>query len=55
MVIIDVNNTITEYNTHWMGSSADIRIENYRSDFGISDATRAQEHNIKPEAFLHYV
>lgn len=28
MVIIDVNNTITEYNTHWMGSSADIRIEN---------------------------
>lgn len=28
MVIIDVNNTITEYNTHWMGSSADIRREN---------------------------
>lgn len=27
MVIIDVNNSITEYNTHWMGSSADIRRE----------------------------
>ena len=28
MVIIDVNSTITEYNTHWMGSGADIRREN---------------------------